>query len=287
MELKTIRPPKVNVNGHGNFWKQLGMLVLGTTISLVFTLCTAQLVEKYQRAKDRRLTAMMVLSSIEQSARLLDEYAQLVSPTDSIATWLLSKPIEELELLPEEELGDLIERALPIFWMTYDKSVESVFSNNIDTWKNIENVLFIDMAGTSFTSMNSNAEYWYNYVNEIGKARDHILEHPDDYEGSTPWIKVLRNETMRQYMRSVHNNRAWFTYSAAYIRFLNHISMDAIGIPEQEVMEYTDARNPDSTVTCKLPKIANFYTLPIDPDSLTTSSFKALDARLDSLKQLK
>ena len=36
------------------------MLVLGTTVSLVLTFGTAWLIDKHQRAKDRRLTALMV-----------------------------------------------------------------------------------------------------------------------------------------------------------------------------------------------------------------------------------
>ena len=42
-----INPPEVNVTPkRGGFWKQLGMLVLGTTVSLVFTFGTAQLIGK-------------------------------------------------------------------------------------------------------------------------------------------------------------------------------------------------------------------------------------------------
>ncbi len=68
-----VSPPEVNMNGlRGGFWKQLGMLVLGTTVSLVLTFGTAQVIEKKQRANDRRLTALMVMSNIESFAQQLD-----------------------------------------------------------------------------------------------------------------------------------------------------------------------------------------------------------------------
>ena len=58
-----IKPPRVNVNTKGGrFWKQIGMIVIGTTISLAFTLIAAQLTENHQRAKDRRLSAMILFS---------------------------------------------------------------------------------------------------------------------------------------------------------------------------------------------------------------------------------
>lgn len=64
-----ITPPEMEPKEtRGNFWKHLGMLVLGTTTSLVLTFGTAQFIEKQQRNKDRRLTALMVMSNIEAFA---------------------------------------------------------------------------------------------------------------------------------------------------------------------------------------------------------------------------
>ena len=131
----------------GSFWKQIGMIIIGTTISLAFTLIAAQLTENHQRAKDRRLSAMMVMSNIEIFSRLMDDYSAYLAPADSVATWLLSKPIEELELMPEEELNSLIDQVTSLPFMSHDKSAENIFSNNIETWKNMGNVAFISIAG--------------------------------------------------------------------------------------------------------------------------------------------
>lgn len=52
VNLKIVRPPRVNVNTEkGSFWKQIGMIIIGTTISLAFTLIAAQLTENHQRDK--------------------------------------------------------------------------------------------------------------------------------------------------------------------------------------------------------------------------------------------
>ena len=109
MEDLPIKPPKVIVTAtKGGFWKQLGMIILATTISLSFTIVAAQLLEMRHRAKDRRLSAMMVMSNIEKFSRNLEEIADYMASNDTIATWLLNKPVEELELLPEEELDNLM-----------------------------------------------------------------------------------------------------------------------------------------------------------------------------------
>ena len=192
--------PKVNVNGQNSFWKQLGMLVLGTTISLAFTLVTSRLVENQQCAKDRRLSAMMVMSNIEQFARLMEDYEKTVASNDSAAVWLLGKPIEELELLPAGELWPLLNKAFYVFEVEYDKSAERIFSSNIGTWKNMGNVQFIDNVGRCFSIMNSAEEYWNNRVNDMEKTYGTILDHPDDYEGCSGPIKILRNAKMRRYL---------------------------------------------------------------------------------------
>ena len=60
--INIIRPPKIKVDGKGkSFWSQIGMIIIGTTISLVLTIVAAQLLESHQRAKDRRLSALMVM----------------------------------------------------------------------------------------------------------------------------------------------------------------------------------------------------------------------------------
>ena len=85
----------------------------------------------------------MVMSNIEAFARIAESYEEYLASTDSITTWLLSQPIEDLERLPENELNALIDQANTFPFFTYDKSAENIFSNNIETWKNMGNVEFI------------------------------------------------------------------------------------------------------------------------------------------------
>lgn len=69
-----MKPPKVNVDAKNNsFWKQIGMIVIGTTISLLLTIAAAKITDNIQRVKDRRLSAMMVMSNIEIFASNLNE----------------------------------------------------------------------------------------------------------------------------------------------------------------------------------------------------------------------
>jgi len=280
-KINIIRPPKVSVDAKKAFWKQLGMLVLGTTISLILTITAATLMEKHQRAKDRELSAMMVLSNIEMFARNMEIHEDYLASLDSVASWLLSKPVEELDLLPEEELGGLIEQATGFIFVYHDKSAENIFTKNIDTWKNMGNVRFIDNVGSCFATMNQAEEYWNNWMTDVSNTKIEIKSHPDDYEGSTIPAKLIRSNKVRSKLQGIHAFRAWFLNVAAAMRYQNRRNMLAIGIDEQEVMDYTDAREVELNLEEAAPDASMFVVPPINPDSVT--SMREIDARLDSL----
>lgn len=280
-----FRPPKVNINAkYGGFWKQIVMIVIGTTISLVLTILAAQLMESRQRTKDRRLSAMMVMSNIEVFARLLDGYSTYLATADSTATWLLSKPIEELELMPEGELNSLIDQASSLPFLSYDKSAEYIFSNNIETWKNMGNVTFINHVGQCFSSMNQVEEYWNNRVTDLNETILDIKDHPGKYEGNTIPIKILRSDKARRSLKGIHYLRGYLSYVAATMRYKNRQNMIAIGIEEQEVMEYTNDLELKVENAEEEPDASEYYTAPLNPDSLI--SFKELDESLEKAKLL-
>lgn len=281
-KLNIIRPPKISVDARKAFWKQIVMIVIGTTISLILTISAAALMEKHQRAKDRKLSAMMVMSNIEIFARISDGYAEYMASADSIATWLLSKPLEELELLPEEELNSLIDQATFTPFLSHDKTAENIFSNNIETWKNMGNVVFISIAGQCFATMNQVEEYWNKRATDLNEAILDVKDHPDNYEGNTIPMKIIRNEKVRRAIKGIHYWRAWLSHAAASMRFENKKNMEAIGISEKKVMEYSNELELGTANSNDGPDFGEFYDSPISPENLST--MRGLDAQLDSLK---
>jgi hypothetical protein len=69
--------------------KDFVVAILATTVSIVLTFGTSKLIELSNQKKERRLTALMVMSSIESFARSLDESAAVWDRLDSVAVWLL------------------------------------------------------------------------------------------------------------------------------------------------------------------------------------------------------
>ena len=283
MSVIDIKPPKISLPGKGGFWKQVGMMVLGTTISLLLTITAAQLLSMRQRAKDRRMSAMMVMSNIESFARTLEIRSERMAPTDSLAAWLLNTPYEDLELMPEKELSNLISRATHVATLNHDKSAENVFSNNIETWKNMGNVHFIDQVGSCFSALNGVEVQFNEWVQDVIDARHDVNINPDKYEGSTVAMKMMHSDRMRTNMAAMHNRRCWLRYAAACLRYYNLRNMEAIGITEEEVIKYTNARELEDTPVGTPPDAEDYYTDPYTLDSLT--SLQHLNVHLAELKK--
>ena len=72
MDEKTKTTKEQKKDKRRNFLSQMWTIILGTTISLIVTIVAAQILERNHRAKDRRLSAMMVMSNIESYAQILE-----------------------------------------------------------------------------------------------------------------------------------------------------------------------------------------------------------------------
>ena len=137
-----------------NWWKDFVVAILATTVSIVLTFGTSKLVERNNQKKERKLTALMVMSSIESFARTLDESAKDWDRLDSIAVWLLRLPIDEVARLGDGPFEEAVQEVFQAPIIRHDNTAETIFSSNIDTWKNLGSFRFVDNVGACFSYMN-------------------------------------------------------------------------------------------------------------------------------------
>ena len=109
--------------------KDLLVAFAGTTLSLILTFGTSALIEHVNRNKDRRLTALMVLSSIESSVRELEESGEIMARKDTVAHWLLDLTVADVRALPEEVLLAPISVVMVNYSISTDKTIENIFSS--------------------------------------------------------------------------------------------------------------------------------------------------------------
>ena len=220
--------------------KDLLVAFAATTLSIILTFGTTAVVNRVKQKQERRLTALMVMGSIEAFARDLEQLEEFTAQHDSVATWLLNLPIEDVARLGDEPLIDTFIDVLELGVLNHDRTAETIFSSHIDTWKNMGNFKFIDNVGWCFSYMNTFEEGYNQRVREIVDINNNIIDHPGDFPGNTKVERLLRNETMRSELRSIHKLRRGIDFDIANIRIENRNNMRLIGIPEKEVLAFTD-----------------------------------------------
>ena len=284
MGISLFRHPKIRLSGgHKDFWKQIGMIIIGTTISLVFTVWASTLLDKRQRAKDRRLSALMVMGNIEEFAQSLETIVKKQSHSDSLCTWLLAAPIDELEKIPKNELTLLVNEAVGNGFIVYDKTAESIFSNNIETWKNMGNFQFIASVGSCFNRMHSIEEYWNTMVKETDALIDKINNNPEQYPGKYNCTKWLRDPGVRNNLALKHNWLCWLSYQAEYMRYCNRQNMAVMDISQKELDEFMKEYQKEIEIEEKEPDQDKFYTPTPRHDSI--SSLKAIQDNIAKMKR--
>ena len=274
---------KIELKKHTGFWKQIGMIIIGTTFSLVLTIGTSMMLELRERANDRRLSALMVMGTIEDFANGIDEIVKQQQRCDSICAWLLSVPVDELELMPKATLEEMIYDAVSNSFVSFDKAAENIFSNNLETWKNLGNFQFINNVGDCFTRMHNIEDYWNNRVKEDEKTIDDISGNPGEHPGKYTCTKWLRNDNVRQIMAMKHNWNCWLQFQAEHMRYTNKQNMSVIGITEKELREFMEEYHKEIVIEEQAPLSDDFYTSALKQENLYT--LDVYKRQLDSIKE--
>ena len=261
-----------------NWWKDFVVAILATTVSIVLTFGTGKLVERNNQKKERRLTALMVMSSIESFARSIDETTEIWDRLDSVAVWLLRLPIEEVERLGEEPFQDAVNEVFQAPIIRHDQTAETIFSSNIDTWKNMGNFQFVDNVGACFSQMNWIEEKINEDAVEYAGLQERIFNNFSEYPGNTFTEKLLRDELARRQLQMPNSYKAWLAYCSDNLRRMNRKNMKLIGIPEEEVLAFTDARAEVAIEEEAMPVPSDFMKPHPDKESI--------DANLDYARQL-
>ena len=266
-ELPSV-PPAQTVGESKKFWKNLLRTILGTSISIILTFGTTALIQQYRKAKDRKMTAMMVMGNIESFAQQLDKNADYMRWNDTLATYLLSIPMDSIDLVNQDTLRYCVNSVTAFYNLSHDKSTENIFSNSIETWKNLGSFAFIENVGNCFASINSMEEIYNEFYGTSDRIRERMIQNLDAYPGNSPASKVLHDREYRDHLAHIHSQAEYYHYLAAYIRYENAKNMKLMGVSEEEVKSFVEERNKEKVTSGTVPDQNTFYTPPIDATSL-------------------
>ena len=265
--------------------KDLLVAFAATTLSIILTFGTTGVINRVKQKQERRLTALMVISSIEQFARDLELIEKDMAYRDSIAAWLLSIPVKDVAKLGDEPFKEALQEVYDLALINREKTAETIFSSHIDTWKSMGNFKFIDNVGWCFSYMDYLEGAYNKSITEIQESNDDINVHPEKYPGSSRVEKYLRNEQVRNDLEAPHKLRRLLSYTVANLRMENRNNMRLIGISEKEVMDFTENLGAAEEYEEEMISSFDFEKPAIDVDSVAVHLSFA--RQIDSLLQAK
>ncbi len=262
-------PRPAPVTEHRSIWKNLLYTFLGTTLSILLTFGSSQLIQSYRKAQDRKMSALMVIGNVEKFARSLESISVQLATRDTLATLLLNFPTDSLDNEPYNQYLPSIDIVGSFSMLTHDKTVESVFSNSIETWKNMGSFKFIDNVGKCFASMNTIEQDYNDFINGFHSIRMDILQHPDQHPGESESSKYLLSTQYRANMARLHVRSYYYRYLAHYFRYLNEMNMKLMNISEKDMLRFIDENEKTVDIDSDIPRQQTFVTPEVNPDSIS------------------
>ena len=120
------------------------MTILATSISIVLTFGTGQWLDERKKKESGRQMAMMVISDIDENVAAFKELAESEEKLFEMAKYV-EQHLDEINQLSKDTLLDVWNYIIDGDIYMIDDSKERIFNSSQDTWKNIDNALFINI----------------------------------------------------------------------------------------------------------------------------------------------
>lgn len=233
---------------------------IGSLLSISLTFGVNSCRDAIQKKADRHLAALMVLGNIETFARNLETWQKENQPFDSACAIVLTLPEDAISTLSDDSLDyyvNLLMTPIPTT-VSHDETAAKIFSNNIETWKNVGNAMFIQKVGQLF-SVITHAKQQLDVIGpQISDYyQESMLSCPGSIRDGN--IAFLKSKGLRQLMLNAHYAyNGYPNYTKAYLRYWNKICMDLIGVTEEEVNQHLDGLEKQKRDEENEPKIDDF-----------------------------
>ena len=244
MNVKFRMPKFGQMHSGKSMLRELLMTTLGTTISIVLTFGTATWMDQRQKEKNRRQTAMMVLSNIEDFARNMRYVDSTLMKHDSTLRRIAALPRDSVLRLNEDDTQAFFAAVFTNVLLKRDKTAENIFTNDISTWRDVGNRKFIRYVGECYSAINNlEKNYQVQLDRKMELSQRFIEEH--DYEKMTDGecvAAILDMKGTKSFIDDFTNGFVpYFEQSIDDLLKYNSINMAVIGVTREELMEFIRA----------------------------------------------
>lgn len=144
MNIKFRMPKFQKMTSKGGVVKEMTMTIIATSISIILTFGTAMWLESRQKQANGRQMAMMVICDIEDNIQTFNDLAKWEKEHLELARYV-ENHLDQINQISFDTLHDVYRYLLEDNIYTIDDSKEHIFNSSQDTWKNIDNPMFISI----------------------------------------------------------------------------------------------------------------------------------------------
>ena len=229
--------------------KELGLTIIGTTLSIILTFGTAQYFEHKQKVANGRLMALMVIHDIDNTVETLTKLGNEHVKIAKMAQYLMDNQ-ERLESVYidslEKVLNALVAADNSPQQYRLDESAEKVFLSSQDSWKSIDNATFIDEVQKFYVFRHA----LYDHINSSSKWKKPVTE--DEYNAefmkhmlvnaSVPLRKFLGEDGVKFYINMADYRQQELNFAANRFRQISDRCKFAMDITDEELAAYIGNR---------------------------------------------
>lgn len=264
-------------------WQQFLITVLGTAIGVALTFVVNGMIDRRNKEKAQRLTAIMVIHDIDESLAILKEMVEPEEESGKLLQYALERR-DHLEKMPYDSLTRIVYSMMePSSPFRFDTSKEKVFNSDLDTWQNLENMKFIDNV-QSFFYDRQEFEEWYN-GDELWRKPLSREEYLQSFMGQGWMTQERACEILRAYLKEkLYDKRVIYYIDIASYRSqalkrkidewtdLNEENKFIMGISDRELEEYMNSMVVEGERVTKQYLTGN-WTLRLEENSYCDYSF--------------
>ncbi len=231
----------------GSMMKELLLTILGTSISIVLTFGTAQYLEDQQKEQAQRQTAMMLIHDIDASVAIVEYMAEGEEKQKDAIQYVIDH-FDQIDSLSEDTLYTAMTMLGTLFpeETYFDDSKEKIFSSSQDTWKNLDDVRFVDNMEQFYLSrqyllnMCNNSFRWKYPISQKDYFKIVVQLHGQTSQNiySTVLKEILGDPKVKYYIDySSYRMRALRQYAQSWKR-LSDRNKFIMNIDDEELAEY-------------------------------------------------
>lgn len=234
----------------GKSWaKELLMTFAGTTLSIILTFGTANILDEKQKREDGRQAAMMVIHDMDNSADLFRKMADLEEKCFNAAQVVFANA-DKLDEVNSDTLMLFAEYILNASskQFVYDEASERIFLSSQDVWKNINNAPFIDAVQDFYHGRRRiyddlNSQLFFQKPVPQEQYYKFMINNTEVVQDVLPFVKEnVHNANVEFYIKySFARRRYYQTFSDEFTSIANRCKF-MMGITDTELAQYVANR---------------------------------------------